>query len=75
MQSRPDLNYLLSNSPQFQRGQQFPVFQQRVQTSYAMQPAFPLQHVSSNSYRDRVMQPKTQVVYIYICYHILGDVA
>lgn len=62
VQSRPDLSYLLSAStPQFQRGQQFQVFQQRAQPPYPMQPPFPLQHVPSNSYRDRMIQPISQI--------------
>eukprot|EP00108_Taenia_solium_P006269 TsM_000540300 transcript=TsM_000540300 gene=TsM_000540300 len=64
VQSRPDLNYLLSaNAPQVQRGQQFQMFQQRSQPPYPMQPQFALQHIPSNSYRDRMMQPIPQVGY------------
>ncbi|VDK33952.1 unnamed protein product [Taenia asiatica] len=62
VQSRPDLSYLLSaNAPQVQRGQQFQIFQQRSQPPYQMQPQFALQHIPSNSYRDRMMQPIPQI--------------
>ncbi|VDL59477.1 unnamed protein product [Hymenolepis diminuta] len=67
VQSRPDLSYLLSgggSAPQFPRGgPQFQMFPPRTQSLYPMQQAIPMQpqHMNTNNYRDRMVQPMSQV--------------